>query len=45
MLTFLNTMRRAGGDFDILDGGIRFYYKGKLRSTAIETAVSLARVG
>ncbi|MEI8134786.1 MAG: UDP-N-acetylglucosamine 1-carboxyvinyltransferase [bacterium] len=39
MLTFLNTMRRAGGDFDILDGGIRFYYKGKLRSTAIETNV------
>jgi UDP-N-acetylglucosamine 1-carboxyvinyltransferase len=39
MLTFLNTMRRAGGDFDILDGGIRFYYKGKLKSTAIETNV------
>jgi UDP-N-acetylglucosamine 1-carboxyvinyltransferase len=39
MLTFLNTMRRAGGDFDILDGGIRFFYKGKLRSTAIETGV------
>jgi UDP-N-acetylglucosamine 1-carboxyvinyltransferase len=39
MLTFLNTMRRAGGDFDVLDGGIRFYYKGKLKSTAIETGV------
>ncbi|MDP4236414.1 MAG: UDP-N-acetylglucosamine 1-carboxyvinyltransferase, partial [Bacteroidota bacterium] len=39
MLTFLNTMRRAGGDFDILDGGIRFYYKGKLKATAIETNV------
>ena len=39
MLTFLNDMRRAGGDFDILDGGIRFYYKGKLHATAIETGV------
>ncbi len=39
MLTFLNNMRRAGGDFDILDGGIRFYYKGKLKATAIETDV------
>ncbi len=39
MLTFLNDLRRAGGDFDITDDGIRFYYKGKLKSIAIETGV------
>lgn len=39
MLTFLNTMRRAGGDFDILEGGIRFYYKGTLHAAAMETDV------
>ncbi|MEP7236204.1 MAG: UDP-N-acetylglucosamine 1-carboxyvinyltransferase, partial [Ignavibacteriota bacterium] len=38
-LTFLNTLRKAGGDFDVLDGGIRFYYKGKLHAAAIETDV------
>ena len=39
MLAFLNAMRRAGGDFDISDDGIRFYYKEKLKAIAIETDV------
>lgn len=39
MLSFLNSMRRVGGGFDISDTGIRFYYQGKLHPLAIETAV------
>ncbi|MBS1904655.1 MAG: UDP-N-acetylglucosamine 1-carboxyvinyltransferase [Bacteroidetes bacterium] len=39
MLTFLNQLRRAGGDFDITNDGIRFYYTGKLKAIAIETDV------
>src|ERR1035441_9660389 len=31
MMTFLNSIRRTGADFDVLDGGIRFYYKGPLK--------------
>jgi len=39
MLTFLNSMRRAGGDFEVLDNGIRFFYTGSLKPLAIETDV------
>lgn len=39
MLTFLNSMRRAGGDFEVLDNGIRFFYTGSLKPIAIETDV------
>lgn len=39
LVTFLNTIRRIGGKFDIQADGIRFYYQGKLSSIAIETNV------
>jgi UDP-N-acetylglucosamine 1-carboxyvinyltransferase len=39
LLTFLNTLRRIGGHFDIEADGIRFYRKGDLKSIAIETTV------
>ncbi len=39
MMTFLNCVRRAGADFDVMDNGIRFYYKGPLKPLAIETDV------
>jgi UDP-N-acetylglucosamine 1-carboxyvinyltransferase len=39
MLSFLNSLRRVGGGFDISDNGVRFYYQGKLSPLAIETAV------
>ena len=39
MMTFLNTIRRAGADFDVTGGGIRFFYKDHLRPLAIETDV------
>ncbi len=39
MMTFLNNIRRAGADFDVADGGIRFFYKGPLKPLAIETDV------
>ncbi len=39
MMTFLNSIRRAGADFDVTGGGIRFFYKGPLKPLAIETDV------
>ncbi|HYM21087.1 MAG TPA: UDP-N-acetylglucosamine 1-carboxyvinyltransferase [Candidatus Kapabacteria bacterium] len=39
MLTFLNSLRRAGGDFEISNDGIKFFYTGKLHPLAIETGV------
>jgi UDP-N-acetylglucosamine 1-carboxyvinyltransferase len=39
MLTFLNSLRRAGGAFEIKDNGIRFYYDGTLKPIAVETDV------
>ena len=39
LITFLNSIRRIGGKFEIKDNGIRFYYGGDLRPVAIETNV------
>jgi UDP-N-acetylglucosamine 1-carboxyvinyltransferase len=39
MLTFLNTLRRVGGKFDVQDDGIRFFHNGKLRAIHLETSV------
>jgi UDP-N-acetylglucosamine 1-carboxyvinyltransferase len=39
MMTFLNTIRRAGADFEVTKDGIRFFYQDKLRPLAIETDV------
>ncbi len=39
LLTFLNTVRKVGGKFDVGDNGIRFYYDGPLNSIAVETNV------
>jgi len=39
LITFLNTIRRVGGKFEIGESGIRFYYDGELKSIPIETNV------
>lgn len=40
MLTFLNWLRKAGGDFEILENGIRFFgHKNNLKAVALETDV------
>ncbi len=39
MVTFLNTLRRVGGRFDIQPDGIRFYYGGPLTPISVETNV------
>lgn len=39
LITFLNTVRKVGGKYEVKDNGIRFYYDGKLNSIAIETNV------
>ncbi|MFK4113426.1 UDP-N-acetylglucosamine 1-carboxyvinyltransferase [Microbacterium sp. NPDC006705] len=39
MLTFLNVFRKAGGDFDIQEDGIRFRRDGALRPVSVETDV------
>ncbi|WP_182111553.1 MULTISPECIES: UDP-N-acetylglucosamine 1-carboxyvinyltransferase [unclassified Actinotalea] len=40
MTTFLNTFRKVGGEFDVLDDGIRFFHPGgDLRSIVLETDV------
>lgn len=39
LLTFLNTIRRIGGKFEVEDKGIRFYYDGPFKSIALETNV------
>ncbi|HCJ49134.1 MAG TPA: UDP-N-acetylglucosamine 1-carboxyvinyltransferase [Microbacterium sp.] len=39
MLTFLNVFRKAGGDFDIAEDGIRFRRGGALKPVTVETDV------
>ncbi|MCW5873602.1 MAG: UDP-N-acetylglucosamine 1-carboxyvinyltransferase [Anaerolineales bacterium] len=39
MLTFLNTLRRVGGKFEVQDDGIRFYADGPLKAIHLETSV------
>ncbi|GIJ00476.1 UDP-N-acetylglucosamine 1-carboxyvinyltransferase [Sediminihabitans luteus] len=40
MMTFLNTFRKVGGEFEVRDDGIRFYHPGgDLRSIVLETDV------
>lgn len=40
MMTFLNVFRKVGGQFDVLDDGIRFWHPGgELRSIVLETEV------
>ncbi|MEE2709880.1 MAG: UDP-N-acetylglucosamine 1-carboxyvinyltransferase [Gemmatimonadota bacterium] len=39
MLTFLNTIRRIGGSFEIESDGIRFFRNGPLRALSMETSV------
>ncbi len=39
LITFLNTVRKVGGKFEVKDNGIRFFYDGELKSIAIETNV------
>lgn len=39
MVTFLNTLRRVGGQFAVEADGIRFYREGALQSIALETNV------
>ncbi len=37
MSTFLSTLRRIGGEYEVKDGGIRFWRSGELKATEIET--------
>ena len=37
MITFLNTVRRVGGEYQVRNDGIRFFRNGDLKSTHIET--------
>ncbi|SVC41059.1 uncharacterized protein METZ01_LOCUS293913, partial [marine metagenome] len=39
MLTFLNTIRRIGGSFEIESDGIRFFHNRPLRALSMETSV------
>lgn len=39
LITFLNTIRRIGGKFEVKENGIRFYYDGRFKSIALETNV------
>lgn len=39
LITFLNTIRRVGGKYEVKENGIRFFYGGELKSIAIETNV------
>lgn len=40
MTTFLNVFRKVGGEFDVEDDGIRFYYPGgELKAVPVETDV------
>jgi UDP-N-acetylglucosamine 1-carboxyvinyltransferase len=39
MLTFLNTLRRIGGGFEVQDEGIRFFREGPLQAIHLETSV------
>lgn len=37
LITFLNTLRRAGGDYEVTDDGIIFWRAGELRALNLET--------
>ncbi len=37
VITFLNTVRRLGGEYEVKDNGIRFFRNGELKSAHIET--------
>jgi UDP-N-acetylglucosamine 1-carboxyvinyltransferase len=39
LLTFLNTLRRVGGLFEVQEDGIRFFHNGKLKAIHLETSV------
>ena len=39
IMAFLNALRRVGGEFEVRQGGIRFFRGGELRSIALETDV------
>lgn len=39
MITFLNTIRLIGAEYEVQDDGIRFYHKGDLKPINIETEV------
>ena len=39
MISFLNTIRLIGAEYEVQEKGIRFYYKGKLKPINIETDV------
>lgn len=39
LITFLNTVRKVGGGFEVKENGIRFYYDGGFKSIALETNV------
>ena len=39
LITFLNTIRRIGGKYEVRDDGIRFIYDGVFNSIALETNV------
>ncbi len=37
LITFLNTLRRIGGEYEVLEDGIRFWRANGLKSVAVET--------
>ncbi|OGY62768.1 MAG: UDP-N-acetylglucosamine 1-carboxyvinyltransferase [Candidatus Harrisonbacteria bacterium RIFCSPHIGHO2_01_FULL_44_13] len=37
LITFLNMLRRVGGEYDVLDDGIAFYRRDNLRGVEVET--------
>jgi len=39
LITFLNTVRRVGGNYEVKENGIRFFYDREFKSIAIETNV------
>jgi UDP-N-acetylglucosamine 1-carboxyvinyltransferase len=39
LLTFLNSLRRVGGEFEVQEDGIRFFRKGSLKAIHLETSV------
>jgi UDP-N-acetylglucosamine 1-carboxyvinyltransferase len=39
LLTFLNTLRRVGGLFEVQEDGIRFFHNGALKAIHLETSV------
>jgi len=39
LITFLNTVRKVGGKYEVKENGIRFFYEGEFNSLAIETNV------